>query len=258
MRLVPDLMSDLMDGLEMWLTRGIPLTLPPSDKKLVEYGLGRFLSTQSESNDTDDKHDRKVYVVISEPLALLSICMHFFGEEILSARIASHVMHNNGIGFEVVTMVALTYLLQPHIHKIPLGTLVSFCKQPAWSLGFAQIVSKTLTGYLEVAPDCIFNPNFFPFQAETPEEVTSWLRGESPAVWCVPSNNMAGPDLMTRVRLENEEIVLVLVQAKCRGLNGRTGVTLTTEETLAALKSLKPSTWFSGTVRYFTLLGDPY
>jgi hypothetical protein len=87
----------------------------------------------------------------------------------------------------------------------------------------------------------LFPSNGVTFFASSPNDVKRWLQ-DGEAGWCVPSRAM-GPDLITRVRLEDGRILLLTIQVKCWFSGNKE--TLNASTTTEAIRSLIPSNYFS-------------
>lgn len=118
---------------------------------------------------------------------------------------------------------------------------------PGWANYKAQIVARSSNEFVDF--DIITEQTDSPgtgiaINAQGVDKVKSWLeRGE--AGWCLPGDLM-GPDLMAQVRLENGDIILLVIQAKCHMFGNIE--TTTGEVTADAILLLIPSTWFQSTV----------
>jgi hypothetical protein len=180
-------------------------------------------------------------VVIGEPLALLSIMKHFHDKGFtLSGHIQRELLSNQGPGFEDVLVFVLTKLLQQEGYD--LKVLFKFFEIPQWASSKAQIVARSASGTFEAFRDhqLVEPTTEVVFHADTPADVKNWLEhGEAP--WCRPGAKM-GPDLLTRVRLDDERVLLLVIQAKCH-LSGNSR-TITAHYTADAINKVTPSYYF--------------
>ncbi|CAG8615906.1 3695_t:CDS:2, partial [Acaulospora colombiana] len=228
----PGLLDILAKSIYDLLTRGVYPLWFPDHKSLVEYGLGRF--------PTEDA------VEIIEPLAIISLIRHFESKgKTLTGNILANLQVNKGTAFEEVILWAMTRLLQ---NRIKLKDILEFKGPvPEWAHCTAQIISGSPNGFVDF--DIINEQPVSPgtgtaFYGDGVEWVKFWLE-EGEAGWCLPDRYM-GPDLMARVRLSNGEIMLLVIQVKCR----RSGnvKTLAGDVTGDAIQSLIPHRWYCSTV----------
>jgi hypothetical protein len=182
--------------------------------EIVEYGPARF---------TGDG------VMIDEPLGLIG-AMHFFDHRkiILEGDIQASVQDDNGTMFQEAVLFAITKLLQ---NKRELKDSFEFQRRyPAWAHCSAQVVSQVHPGDFSsfdiAAGEPVTPLDGVAFCARDPEDVKQWITGRRNAGWCVPGEDM-GPDMMTWLRLDNGQLLLLVVQVK-RHLSGNRD-TFTTE-----------------------------
>jgi hypothetical protein len=201
---------------------------------IVEYGLGRFIAEKT--------------VVVDEPLALVSILRYFENNDLtLSRKIRGSIQEEKGKAFEELLLVAITKLLR---NPQPLNDCVQFHPPvPDWALYTAQIVARNSSGGFEpfdIVDDKPSVPSHrIACRAESVGDVKRWLESGE-AGWCIPGNLM-GPDLMTRVRLSDGKVLLLVVQAKCFFSGNQH--TVTAETTAKAIRSLIPDNFFASLVR---------
>ncbi|CCA75362.1 hypothetical protein PIIN_09346 [Serendipita indica DSM 11827] len=225
-------------GFHNWFILQEPLIVD-DDQGLAETSLGRFTLVTNEQ-----KHP-KSSIIIDEPLALVSICHRLIEKRFLPSFVWNRMESENGKGPEGLTLVALIRLFQ---NEINLGYLFNFAKDPSqWFLLKAQIISKTAKGYIEYQGTLHeVDRQVPPFRAQNPDDVTNWLTSNSSPAWCIP-DPMMGPDLMTRVKLSNGDIVLVVVWVKYWEFGASKDESLQAEDTATVIRSLTPSEWFSNT-----------
>jgi hypothetical protein len=240
----PKLLDDLTSAIHSFVTRG-DLPKWQSDREpLVEYGIARF----TEEPLISSQRRESARVAVEEPLALVSIMRYFeSGGRTHYSNMAIRSKDNRGIVFEEAVLLAMTRLLQG---KRMLGDILEFHGPlPSWAGYPGQIVARSSSGSFEAfAIDGPINPgSTFPFSAKTPEDVASWLeRGE--AGWCIPSRQM-GPDMMTRVRLWDGRILLLVVQAKCHSKSKPSAHNVMAAVTAEAIRSVTPNNFFRPLVR---------
>jgi hypothetical protein len=202
---------------------------------LVEYGVARFVGATS------------VKVSVDEPLALVGI-LHYLEDNFhtLEGNVTTHLRSNNqGMALEEVVLLALTRLLQ---NQGALKEIFAFHGQPPpWADQPAQIVARSSSGEFEAFS--IVTPStpssIIAFSAKTPADVTRWLKSSDKG-WCIPCNAM-GPDLITRVRLNDGKILVLVIQAK--GYTTGNVDTISAGVAPGALESLDPSRYFETLVR---------
>ena len=229
----PKLVDDLVHMNYSFITRGDPSTWSgPEQESLVEYGVARFVREGQTSK-----------ITIEEPRALISI-MHYF--ECNSRTLESHARRRfRGMASEEAVLLAMTRLLQ---NQRQLRSIFEFHgESPSWAGCTAQIVARKSSGSFEAFS--IDHPTImrstFTFSAKSPEDVKCWLESGE-AGWCIPSNLM-GPDLMTRLRLSNGRLLVLVIQAKRHSVgNVDTG---SADVSAAAIRSLIPSRFFHSLVR---------
>ena len=226
----PYLLDDLAHKIYTWLLRGITPTWLAGQELLVEYGIARFVHAGQEETDT---------TTIEEPLALMGITQYFASSGYsLESHVRKLSRDNQGTALEEAVILGMTRLLQ---NKRSLGSFLTFYKKSPWGALTAQIVAPNSSGgYDDFRVDGLFsNPAF---KAKRPEDVKNWLERRK-EVYCIPGNRM-GPDLITRVRLSDGEVVLLFIQAKCH-LSGNNE----TSVSAGAIRSLVPGRFFSSLVR---------
>ena len=201
---------------------------------IVEYGLARFIEEKT--------------AIVDEPLALLGVVCYFGKEGHTSSRIIWRAMQENkGKAFEDLLVVGITKLLR---HKRVLNTCVEFHPPiPDWATCTAQIVARNSSGDFEPFDTIDDQPSVashaVAFRAEEPGDVKRWLE-TGQAGWCIPATSM-GPDLMTRLQLDNGKVLLLVVQAKCFFSGNQH--TVTAQTTADAIRSLIPDKFFASLVR---------
>lgn len=208
---------------------------PSAIEPLVEYGVGRFVSARS------------TRVSVEEPLALIGILRYLEDNfHTLEGNVTMSLRSDNqGVALERTVLLALTKLLQ---NQGALKEIFAFHGQsPPWADQPAQIVARNSSGKFEAFS--IVTPttpsSIVAFSAKTPEDVTYWLTSSNKG-WCIPCSAM-GPDLITRVRLNDGKLLVLVIQAKCY----TAGNVDTIEPGVAAgaVKSLDPSNYFRTLVR---------
>jgi len=241
----PRLVDDLAQTICSFITRGDPLTwwsipedgsrtsVSPEQESLVEYGVARFVPEGGESK-----------ITIEEPLVLISIIRHFeSNSRILESQRC--LQDAQGVESEGAVLLAMTRLLQ---NQRQLRSIFEFFgESPSWADCTAQIVARKSSGSFEAfAIDKLtIMRSPFVFSAKSPEDVKCWLESGE-AGWCIPGNLM-GPDLMTRIRLSNGGLFVLVIQAKCHSAgNVDTG---SADVSAAAIRSLIPSRFFHSLVR---------
>ena len=231
----PKRLEELAYTIYSFTTRGITPMWWDEQQPLVEYGLARFVHAGNE----------KAKVTIEEPLALISVMRYF---ESNSRSIGSHIRRrlqdDQGIALEEAVLWAMTNLLQG---QRDLAEIFEFYHQsPSWADCTAQIVARSSSGdYEAFAFDKPVNPcSIFAFHAEGAGDVKRWLEsGES--CWCIPGTLM-GPDLMTRLRLSDGRLLLLVIQAKCRSAGNID--TVSADVSASAIRSLIPGEFFHSSV----------
>jgi hypothetical protein len=202
---------------------------------LVEYGVGRFTSA------------RLKRVSVEEPLALIGILRYLEDNfHTLEGNVTTHLRSNNqGMALEEAVLLTLTKLLQ---NQGALKEIFAFHgESPPWADQPGQIVARSSSGDFEafsiVTPST--SSSIIAFSAKTPADVTRWLKSSDKG-WCIPCNAM-GPDLITRVRLNDGKILVLVIQAKCY----TTGNVDTIEAGVAAkaVGACDPSRYFHSIVR---------
>lgn len=215
------------------MTRGHYPICHPFKESLVEYGLARFIE--------------KDKATVEEPLALISIVRYFErNHRTLSGNIWNRFKDDKGTAFEELTLLAITKLLQG---GRPLGEVFEFHPSISpWAGRTAQVVARTSDGFenFTIVNDQLFPPSRgIAFYAEGPKDVKQWLESGE-AGWCRPGPSM-GPDLMVRLRLDDKEVILLVIQAKCYFSGNKE--TLTASVTAKAIRSLIPRNFFASMVR---------
>jgi hypothetical protein len=268
----PELLDDLARVIYRYILEGKYYgCLSKVKDAIVQYGLGRFIEKRESMNieqemekEIMDDHqdmditeegsesmtkkpydrDDKPMVRIEEPLAIISIIRWLERQgRTLYEYIRSNVHHDKGSGFESVVLIALTKLLQ---NPTKLGRIFKFHgSTPDWASLPARIVARSPTGVF-VPFDILNGTPLFPsngvtFFANSPNDVRRWLQ-DGEAGWCVPSRAM-GPDLITRVQLDDGRILLLTIQVKCWFSGNKE--TLKASTTTEAIRSLIPSNYFS-------------
>jgi hypothetical protein len=202
-------------------------------QKLVEAGLGLFTAKEPDGRN----------VMVGEPLAVFDI-MQYFASRGRNALVNIHrtLQTNQGEAFEAAVLLVMTRLLQS---RKPLTEIVTF-KQPAsvpeWAHLPAQIVRRSSDGLEDFDWDYgsdVPTANLARF-AKNVEDVKAWLESGTTA-WCLPGDLM-GPDLMTRVRLSDERVVLLVIQVKCYTSDHKT--TVPASVAAHAIRSLSSKTWY--------------
>ena len=208
---------------------------PSVIEPLVEYGVGRFVSATS------------TRVSVEEPLALIGILRYLEDNfHTLEGNVTTTLRSDNqGLALEQAVLLALTKLLQ---NQGALKEIFAFHGQsPLWADQSAQIVACNSSGKFEAFS--IVTPttpsSIVAFSAKTPDDVTHWLKSSDKG-WCIPCSAM-GPDLITRVRLNDGKILVLVIQAKCY-TTGNVD-TIAPGVAAGAVKSLDPSDYFRTLVR---------
>jgi hypothetical protein len=236
----PSLLEDLSKSMCDFMAFGKSLGYSPAPNALVETGLGQFFG----------KQHSEPCVIIAEPLAVMSIMQYLVSKgKTVWSNIYTICQHteSRGRGFEAAVLLSMTKLLQ---NEKPMAELLSFQDlTPEWATCTAQLVRRSSDN-----PECFVphGDDGFPTTnlaqyAETPKEVTNWLKSGMTA-WCFPGTLM-GPDIIARVRLSNGNVVLLAVQVKCH-LSGNEK-TVTANVTAEGIRSLIPATWFHSLVYNF-------
>jgi hypothetical protein len=217
-------------------------------EELVEYGLAMFILPQNASGS-------EPLVTIGEPLALLGITNYLQSKGLtLFSHIQRELSSNQGGGFEEVLVFAITELFQGQ-HDLKFA--FHFLETPSWACSKVQIVARSASGTFEAFKgDQLRKPLMeVVFYASTFEDVKDWLEfGGAP--WCRPGPSM-GPDLLTRVKLDDEKVLLLVIQAKCH-LSGNTSGkfdTLTARHTARAIRSVTPGNFFDSEVCKLSFAG---
>ena len=240
----PRLVDDLAQTISSFITRGdLPTwwsnrenawssSVSHEQESLVEYGVARFVPEGG-----------KTKITIEEPLVLISI-MRYFESNYCTLESQRRLQDAQGVESEGAVLLAMTRLLQD---QRQLRSIVEFYgESPSWAGCTAQIVARTSSGNFEAfaIDNLTIMRSTFAFSAKSPKDVKCWLESGE-AGWCIPGNLM-GPDLMTRIRLSNGRLLVLVIQAKCHAAgNVDTG---SARVLVAAIRSLIPSRFFHSLV----------
>ena len=169
--------------------------------------------------------------------------MHYFDSRNLTlfTWIQRELDSNPGAGFEATLVFVMTSLFQG---ISTLGSSFIFWEKPLWADLPAQIVARSASGTFENFTVHGFKAPLagVVYYAETPADVQDWLEhGQAP--WCRPKSSM-GPDLLTRVKLDDDKVLLLVVQAKCHLSGNPSGTTITADKTADAIRSVTPRQFF--------------
>ena len=237
--LVPKLLEELSYTIFSFFTQGDVSLWWVEQESLVEYGIAHFLQGPSTGG-------KERQVVVDEPLALLSVTRYFETHSYtLTGNVRQKLQSNKGAAFEEAVLLAMTRLLQGQNR---LRDILEFNHEtPPWANCTAKIVARNSSGEFEAfAIEGSFNPrSTFAFSAKSPEDVASWLES-GVAGWCIPDIQM-GPDLMARLQLDDGQLLLLIVQAKCY-FSGNID-TLKAEVSAKAIESLIPERFYKSIVR---------
>ena len=210
---------------------------------IVQHGLAQFVVENGSS----------LSVQIKEPLTLVSIMRyldsqrHTLGRFIYDGIRQGLHESRKGIPLEQAVLIAITRLLRDG--KKALKDVFQFHgSAPSWAERPAQLVAQVSTGNYQPFDLITGDPprvcDRVSCRAMQPEDVRKWL-ADGGAGWCIPGEKM-GPDLMTWVRLGGEEVLLLVIQAKCH-LN-RNLATITSGAAANASRSLNPGEFFRSLV----------
>ena len=227
-----NLLDDLAHKIYTFILHGKTPTWLTGHKPLVEYGVARFTRVGTE----------RTGITIDEPLALMSVIRYFESHAYsLVQHVRRGLREDKGTAMEEAVVLAMTTLLQ---NKRPLGSILTFRRKSPWDSLTAQIVARKSSGSFEDFPtDSLrVNPTFY---AKGPDDVRHWLESREEA-YCIPGNLM-GPDMITRIRLSNGDVVSLFIQVKCH-LTGNIK-TLDAAVSAHAIRSLVPAKFFISLVR---------
>ena len=228
-------MDNLSDMLFRFVTKGVHPKWDTTKSKLVELGVARFTS----GNDTA--------VTIEEPVALIAVLRRFETslKRNVATAIASTIPVSQGEGFEQAVLLSLTINFRKNR---TLSDVFKFYGEiPAWAKLNARIVRRGQTEFED--GDIITGRALDPsagssFYAENPHDVKDWLVSKL-NTWC-RLGPLMGPDLITRLQLEDGRKILLLIQAKCY-LTGNKD-TIPANVTAKAITSITPSRFYSSLV----------
>jgi hypothetical protein len=226
-----DLLDDLAHKIYTFLLCGKQPTWLTGHENLVEYGVARFTRV-----------GEKTGITIEEPVALMNIIRRF---ESVGYSLTNHVRkcsrNDKGTALEEAVILALTRLLQ---NNRLLRYILTFYGNSPWGRLTAQIVMRESSSSFEDFPPDLLHTNPI-FYAKRPVDVRDWIESRKEA-YCVPGTLM-GPDLITRIRLSNGEVILLFIQVKCH-LHGNVD-TLDAVVSAHAIRSTIPANFFISFVR---------
>lgn len=225
----PRLLNDLAASIQNFITRGEAPTFWIEHATLVQSGIAYFVDSTGRQ------------IKIEEPLALIGIQRHFNSiSRSIDETVRLHLNPSSqGLAFEEAVLLAVTRLLPDKLSHI----FEFHGETPQWADCSAHIVTSNPPDGrpLAFSIDDPFDPaSIVAFSAKCPEDVVRWLLFGKEG-WCIPCREM-GPDLMTRLRLDNGRTLLLVIQAKCID-------TIRAEVTADAIESLTPKNFFKSIVR---------
>ena len=236
---VPKLLSAVANCVFTFTSRGRYPGRYQTVQDLVEYGLAVF------------KGDKEPGI-IREPLPFYSIVSHLnknketLYSNILDQMLISEDLTTKGGAFESLVMLSITRLFQSGRR---LDEVFQFHgTTPEWAKQKARIVVRkddgTLAAFNFMEGDPEVPSSGVACRAEHPNEIREWIESMHSG-WCIPSRYM-GPDLLTRMQLEDGRLLLIAAQPKAYIDPGRKS--LPTRVTVEAIQQLSPTFWFAKSV----------
>lgn len=235
-----DLLDDFARVIHTFVLEGRHVSCASQTRnQAVQYGLGRFMPEKTANGE----ERLEMVAKIDEPLALVCLVRWLASQgKTVDGYLRTNAFFEKGSAFEIVVLLALTRLLQ---QPTALKDIFEWHElRQEWDGCTGEIVAKRSDGtygpfdHISEQP---LNPSYgVPFHANGPTEVQKWIESGG-AGWCIPGNDM-GPDLITRVRLDTDEVLLVFIQVKCM-FDGNND-TLRAGETADAIRSLIPENYY--------------
>ena len=243
------LLKKLAFSMYKYILKGNIPTWPTRLQSHIEYGLAQI-------KDEPGNHDLQTVpppVQIKEPLALVSITRYLkthensVDEHVRDALQESLDNSGKGPGFKIAIILALMRLLQDG-NKTLQDILQFHGDKPSWADKTVWIVAQTSAGDFQpfsritdnpVLPSCGVTSH-----ARDLQTVHDWVQRGGPG-WCIPGVFM-GPDLLVWVRLCDEKILLLAIQATCYFTGNITTLTLSTA--IDAIRSITPCNFWQSLV----------
>jgi hypothetical protein len=217
-----------------YLIRGNLLQLTEQEARMVQYGFAHF---------QDDKTIRA-----DEPLVLLAASHWFKDKRFAVDEYAIHALRSapgRGEGWEDFLAV---YFVQAFESGRPLDHIFDFHgTTPPWSRDSAELVALSINfEEVDVSPVHMEQVGQFclGFDATKYSDDLQWLKNPKKQPFLFPSNFM-GPDLIFVLRLSNEHLLWVVVEARYRSK-----CALDNAAVENAIKTLTPSKFYLPKVSY--------
>ncbi|EAU81607.2 hypothetical protein CC1G_02623 [Coprinopsis cinerea okayama7 len=234
-----DMLSTIHQLTTHYLMRSVlPVTLGKDEAIYVEYGFARFVDSETKT------------VAVDEPLVLLAATHwinkhHRSSYKYFAKQIGIHETTSNGFENYIAYCIDMAF---SSATPRAVNSVFNFVGEPPlWTNQTAELVAvhRVQTGgefESSIVKHCAScGPSVtLGLNAETPEETSSWLECRKYAPMCFP-HNLMGPDVLFVLRLEDQSLVWVALQAKySQGKNG----SLVRSSLRKAIKSVTPSEFF--------------